>query len=208
VSETPLDRDRDRIADVAIDRAVREIMSADPGPAFRQRVMARIGADSAAARRPWLSQLVVAAAVVVLAFAAILWMRRAPAPAPVSTSTTVAATPQAGAPTPTAPRPSTASSDSSASQSRVPVTPATTRRRASQVDLPVADAGANGPRMVEAASIETALVADVASQASVTAAPTSAAGPAMPDAVRLSEIALPPIVIKEIVLEPLPFGGR
>ena len=30
----------------------------------------------------------------------------------------------------------------------------------------------------------------------------------MPDAVRLSEIALPPIVINEIVLEPLPFGGR
>ena len=206
MSETPLDRDRDRIADVAIDRAVREIMSADPGPAFRQRVLARIVADSGAARRPWLPQLVVAAAVVVLAFAAILWMRRAPAPAPVST--TVAATPPAVAPLPTAPRPSTASSDSSASQSPVPVTPATTRRRASQVDLRVADRDANGPRMVEAASIETALVDDVASQASGTTAPTSAAGPAMPDAVRLSEIALPPIVIKEIVLEPLPFGGR
>jgi hypothetical protein len=206
VSETPLDRDRDRIADVAIDRAVREIMSADPGPAFRQRVLARIVADSAAARRPWLPQLALAAAVVVLAFAAVLWMRRAPAPAPVST--TVAATTPAVAPPPTAARPSTASSDSSALRSGMPVTPATTRRRSSELDLRVADRGANGPRMVEAASLETALVDNVPNRAGVTTAPASAAGPAMPDAVRLSEIALPPILIKEIVLEPLPFGGR
>jgi hypothetical protein len=204
VSETPRDFDRDRIADVAIDRAVREIMSADPGPAFRQRVLARIVAEPAGGRRPWLPQLAVAAATIAIALAAVLWMRT-PAPAPVST--TVATTP-ALAPHPASPPAPAPSPTPSASQSDAPASTPAVTRRPSPAGRRVAGVDASEPRIVEAASIETAIVDDAAGQGSVpTTAPPPAAA-ALPDAVRLAEIALPPIVIKEIVLEPLLFGGR
>jgi hypothetical protein len=71
---------RERAADAAIDRAVREMMSAEPRPGFRHRVLARLSEPRAVRRALW-PQLSLAAAMAAALMLAFVWtrpMERAP----------------------------------------------------------------------------------------------------------------------------------
>jgi hypothetical protein len=194
--------DGDRIADVAIDRAVREIMSAEAGPAFRQRVMTRILSEPAAPARAWLPHLTIAAAALVVLILAFAWPRQEAAIEPATAS--VALTPRSPSPTNTPPSsiPGTAAPASAppsapgATTAAAPVRPAPsiTRMRVQQPP--------HG--MVEAASIEIAAAGGAAMVETVDA-PLPAAAPGN---LRISAIPFAPIVISEIVIAPLGDGGR
>lgn len=200
VSDADFGRDRDRIADVAIDRAVREIMSAEAGPAFRQRVMTRVLSDPAPPRT-WLPQLALAAAALVVLIVAFAWPRQEAAIEPATASASL--TPQSPAPATPANAPASASSrEPGATATAAPVRPAPSITRA-RVPQP--------PRgMVEAASIETAAGVSVAATVEAVDAALDAAPlpQAAPGSLRLPAIPFAPIVISEIVIEPLAAGGR
>lgn len=97
-----------RTLDDAIDRAVRELMTIDPRPGLRRRVLSRLerraGGASAAARL-----LVPAAALLAIVVAVMLWdPAGAPTPSPASDSQTASAPPpveRATSPKPAAPQP-------------------------------------------------------------------------------------------------------
>jgi hypothetical protein len=207
VSDAGFGRDRDRIADVAIDRAVREIMSAETGPAFRQRVMTRILAEPAPPSRSWLPHLAVAAAALVVLIVALAWPRQQAVSEPATAAAGL--TPRSPSPTdttassmPATPAPASAPPRApGATTAAAPVRPAPSVTR-TRVPAP--------PRgMVEAASIETAAgVGVAAAREAVDAVEAPPLPPAAPGSLRMSAIPLAPIVISEIVIEPLGDGGR
>jgi hypothetical protein len=86
-----------RLLDDAIDRAVQELVFADPRPGFRRRVLERLNATPA--RRSWIPTLLVPAGAVAAVLAVVLLLKPATEKhAPVTPSTSVAQTPAAPAP--------------------------------------------------------------------------------------------------------------
>ena len=110
--------------DDAIDRAVRDIMSAEPRPGFRGRVLDRIGnRRHAGLNAAWLPALAGAAAVALIAFALAPRGSQsppAPSPAPVSTAVTTPSATVTPAPPPERP----VTQERSRVASMLPVAPA------------------------------------------------------------------------------------
>ena len=72
-----------RLLDDAIDRAVHEIMQAEPRPGFRRRVLGKL--NEPAARRSWVPTLLAPVAALVAVLTIAIWLRPAPpvlAPSP------------------------------------------------------------------------------------------------------------------------------
>ena len=86
-----------RLLDDAIDRAVHEMMQAEPRPGFRRRVLGKL--KEPAARRSWVPTLLVPAAALVAVLMMAIWMRPAPtAPAAPSPDAVAQRAPQAESP--------------------------------------------------------------------------------------------------------------
>jgi hypothetical protein len=126
-------------ADAAIDRAVREIMSAEPRPGFRRRVLDRLAEDR---RTPWSAPRLglAAAAVAAVVLALFMWTR----PADRTPGTTAGPTEVASAVPPAGTRPDRAPDMAPPRRAGAP--------RAGPLEGAPTDADS---RLVQAASIET-----------------------------------------------------
>jgi hypothetical protein len=195
VTDHPVDRES--AADAAIDRAVREIMSAEPRPGFRQRVLARLDTDverpGAALRALW-TRVSLAAAAAAVVVGALLWTR----PIERVPETTVAVT----EPPPASPPPRT----DAPSKPAPPRSAAPPSRRNPATALRT---GTPEPRLVQAASIDADVIAEDGLQIEPLRPPAGlliqkleASEPSIP------EIVIESIAISEITLTPLPPGGR
>ena len=177
-------------ADAAIDRAIRDIMSAEPRPGFKNRVLMRLAQEPPAPlwTRP---RLGLAAAAVALALMLAIWMRPSePVPAP---------TPVATIPQPTISAPPTV-------PTRVTEPPPVLKRDGDPVRVPGRD---REPRLVQAASI---LFEDTREDAMQIEALTPVAAVAVDALVQpaaaLPEIVLENISIKPITIPPIPAGDK
>jgi hypothetical protein len=189
--------------DDAIDRAVRDIMSAEPRPGFRGRVLDRLDRDSERRTRQsksWsasgirrLALPAFAGALLLAMLSLVVMQRRDARLAEPSPSTTVAARPE---PPVTTPPPSLG---------KEPSTP-------SVVTPPVTSAQRVAPGVVQAASVEDAPAAPLDEDAGLKAlnrlAPLGVAPIAetllqTPD-ISIGELGIPPIVVEPL---PLPGGG-
>lgn len=193
-------RPSDEAADRAIDRAVREIMSAEPGAGFRHRVMRRLSEPEP---RPWPRMrhgLSAAAIAVLLALA--IWTRPSPEHEPASIAMAPAAAAGMAPASPSAPP---AVSPASSPPVRTPkLTPPTARETPRLAKTVIAPAD----RIVRAASVATEEGGDSGAPADT---PDSAGGvpaPAASQAAAILPIALDSIVIKDIVVAPIPTVRR
>jgi hypothetical protein len=193
---TDFRRPSDEAADRAIDGAVREIMSADPGPGFRHRVMRRLS-EPEPRRRRWMQHGLATAAVAVL-LALAIWIRPAPSPDPPNLArapeSPVRATPPVPREQPTAPpvRPPTR-----------PSSPAAERPQFAKTII------APGDQIVRAASLpdergenDPARADRLESTDRLSVPAIAQPGSAIPP------IALDPIVIKDIAVAPIPAVRR
>ena len=85
-----------RLLDDAIDRAVQELVHADPRPGFRRRVIAKIHAP---ARRSWGMRFLVPAGALAAAILLAIWLRPQDVPVPAGPAPAVAAERPVAAPT-------------------------------------------------------------------------------------------------------------
>jgi hypothetical protein len=179
--------------DDAIDRAVRDIMSAEPRPGLRGRVLGRLERRAAGAWRFAFPTVASALALALVAFAVI--QRRPATPTQPSPSTTVATRPAPSVAAPTAPL------------SEPPSTsPAVTPR----VSAPTVHRVA--PGLVQAASVDDESVVPVVDDAQLP--PLNEVVPLsvglLPDTrlqtrdISIGELSLPPIAVEPL---PLPGGG-
>jgi hypothetical protein len=186
--------DSEDAADAAIDRAVREIMSAEPRPGFRRRVLDRLAQNR---RTPWsvprLGLAAAAAAAVVLAL--FMWTR----PADRTSDTTVVrnqvapAVPPSGTPPGRAP-------------DKAPPHRAVAPRTAGRVESAPADAD---PRLVQAASIETGDVLREVSQIdALPSQPPLVVQSLQAPAPTMSDIVVDAITVGDISLSPLEPAAR
>lgn len=185
--------DRHNSTDAAIDRAILEIMSAEPRPGFTSRVLRRLSQEPQAAALPWARWGLTAAALSVAATALLVWMRPAPAvapvPAPAADRSSIASQAPAGAPAP----PNTAG--------LAAAIPTGTHR------APTAPIPRRG--IVEAASIVVEEDEGAAMAATDSEVPAPTERPEeFPRALDLAAITLEPIRIKEIAIPPLSAGGK
>lgn len=180
----------DEVADRAIDRAVREIMSAEPGPGFRYRVMRRLSGPEPV-RWSWTRRGMAAAAVALL-LAVAVWIR------PVSDSEPA--------------------SVASVSERPALVTPPTPREAPPARPLraaPPTTTGVESPRLaqtvvapgdaiVRAASLATDEGGDAMAGGEVPDSPDRLVVPAIPQAASsVAPIAIDAIVIKDITVAPI-----
>jgi hypothetical protein len=180
-------------ADAAIDRAVREIMSSDAPPGFRQRVLARLDDRPRGAWAWGRVGLVASAAALVMLLA--MWPRTERTPnLPVTPPPPAAAPQRAAVPVspPTATTPTT--------------TPGPPPERRTDRAIARRSAPASAERRVTAAAIDAAEEA-VERGAATTARPSVDATGAPPLQIRpleIPEIVVKPVTIGPIVVVPLP----
>ena len=183
--------------DQAIDRAVRDLMSVDPPPGLRRRVMSRL--DAGAARRGFglLQYGLMASACVVLILAAVLMMPRGTGPAQTGTNQPAQAS---KAPPATAPVP-----DSTTKEQRTQATAA--RRgaspRISSEPIPM-------PRVANVFGARTGDVSATAEPRAETVWPVPAASDNPPAAVAplvIAPLEIPALVVAPIVVAAPPKGG-
>lgn len=188
----------DRDIDDAIDRAVRDFMSAEPRPGFRARVLERL------ARRPstWfaLPRVAAAAALLVILVAAVQMARHARplTPPPTPTESTAEARPEAPAgraleAPPADVRPAPAPASGSASRAESPAAPP--RRTPAPPDTPPSSAGPQFPPR-GAVAAATLVGASSAPSATIDGMPV----PLAPDA---EPLVIEPLTIAPLAIEPL-----
>lgn len=199
----PFDADA---ADRAIDRAVREIMSAEPPAGFRHRVMRRlVDPEPASSWAAW-SRLGLTAAALATILAVAIWLRpidRHVEPVPVASA------PHSPAPVTAQPPPQRDTEVRRAPPALVP--PGTRTREIVKPAAPI-------DRIVSAASLpsediasfdERAESASARPDAVPAASPQNAPLPALaPPALSIPEIVLERIVIDDIAVAPIPAGVR
>jgi hypothetical protein len=186
--------------DAAIDRAVRDLLNAEPRAGMRQRVLDRLNAHQP---QTWAGMLTlprlaaVAALAVLVVIAASVAVRRHPAP-----EMTIAR-PQPVAPVGQPRAPQTASitpepRSTGAGTTPPKLTPKPTRSSRSVV----AAAAARSDRRVEAASVRDA--AELESSRTTPAQPLPAIPPIGIDAIDVPAIVTPEITIKPLTVQPIP----
>jgi len=177
--------------DDAIDRAVRDIMSAEPRPGFRGRVLGRLERRDAGAWR-FAVPAFAAALALALVVLAVIQEQRPAAPTQPSPSTTVATRPAPAVAAPTSPL----SEPASTSPAVTPRVSAPTVRRVA-------------PGLVQAASVDDAPVVDDAQLTPLNEIVPLSVG-SLPDTrlqtrdISIGELSLPPIAVEPL---PLPGGG-
>jgi hypothetical protein len=185
-------------ADAAIDRAIREIMSAEPAWGFRARVLRRIAREPAAPGWTWL-QLGLTAAGVALALILVIWPRPAPHPA-APDAISIDTTSRTAPPPPTkAPR---APSAAAAAKGLSKVPPPRAVRSAPSRST-------SASRLVRAASIAgDDLLEDAIQVESPEPQPDMGLAAIEPAATVVPPIVVTPIPISAIVIAPLRSDGR
>jgi hypothetical protein len=184
----------DDAADRAIDRAIRELMSIEPAPGFRHRVMRRLS-DAEPARWSWIRHGLAAAAVAILLLLAI-WMR----PSPRSERSPIAKAPES----PTRVTPPAPIDAGTAPPSRSVLPPARTAPPPRRL---AGGAAARPDRIVRAASLPAEAGGDEGKkEGNDDSQSTDAVASA--DRLAVAPIAVDAIVIKDIVVAPIPVVRR
>lgn len=182
----------ERDVDAAIDRAVREIMSAEPRPGFKHRVLRRL--HEGPAQRWTLARLATLATATAASLLA-LWLLspRSPQAPDTRVATQHAPAPVTRpAPGPDAPRPEPPVRSAPPARTAVPSPPPVLRQPP--------------PGRVEAASI---VVEDVRSEPAIAAMPALAEldpiriAPLLTEPLRLRELSIPALTIEPITIAPL-----
>jgi hypothetical protein len=172
----------ERDIDDAIDRAVREIMSVEPRPGLRGRVLTRIERGRAPAGWPRLAgALALAAAALVM----LVWMRPAPVPTPQSQSASREPVTPVQPPVPP-------------SAAQPPTRPATADRPATR---PRAAALPDRPLFPARGVVAAATIADVVVDPADAAAPAPAIeNPVAAPAIGVESIMIAPVNVERIVI--------
>ena len=193
---TPMRSERD--IDEAIDQAVRDIMTREPGRGLRARVLAEIQRPRARAAFALRMVSAVAAAAVVVIAAAVLLLRSGgldPVNLPLAQVSTPAAAPQVPVTTPSRP-----GLDLPGDRG-VPVAPPARRNRDPRASAPAA-----APVFPERGAVAAASVVETADVRPFATEPAAAPGPASNDSppIVIREIQIAPLVVERLAVSPIP----